>query len=193
VLRMTIADLNRNTVPELVVETEFRGMHDYTLNVRVFEWNGDDFVNRMASQLDHPLLELGRLYWDSGRALMYNGDLRLGDLDLNATIELVLRGGHAGGLAAMVSMPQLTEQHIWMWNGSEYTLVDIHYDEPVYKFQAASIGDLYSLIGKYDDAIPMYQQAIFDVDLKVWNQQKIEGQYFEREMDFFPELGSAEL
>lgn len=186
VLRLTIADLNGNALPELVVETEFWGMNDYTLNVRVFEWDGDQFVNRMAKEIDHPLFEQGRLYWKSGRALMYNGDLKLGDVDINGTIELVLRGGYAGGLAAMVSMPQLTEQHIWMWNGSEYTLVDIRYDEPVYKNQAASIGDLYSLIGNYDDAIATYQKAIFDSDLKVWNQQKIEAQYFGGDLDLFP-------
>ena len=185
VLSVTIADLNGNTLPELVVETEFWGMHDYTLNVRVYEWDGEDFVNRMASEIDHPLLELGRLYWESGRALMYNGDLKLGDVDINGTIELVLRGGYAGGLAAKVSMPQLIEQHIWMWNGSEYTLVEIRYDEPVYKYQAASIGDLYSLIGNYDDAIATYQQAIFDSDLNVWNQQKIEAQYFGGDLDLF--------
>ncbi|MEA1979336.1 MAG: hypothetical protein U9N80_15720, partial [Chloroflexota bacterium] len=185
VLRLTIADLNGNALPELVVETEFWGMNDYTLNVRVFEWDGDQFVNRMAKEINHPLFEQGRLYWESGRALMYNGDFKLGDVDINGTIELVLRGGYAGGLAAMVSMPQLTEQHIWMWNGSEYTLVDIRYDEPVYKYQAASIGDLYSLIGNYDDAIATYQQAIFDSDLKVWNQQKIEAQYFGGDLDLF--------
>ena len=186
VLRLTVADLNGNALPELVVETEFWGMHDYTLTVQVFEWDGETFVNRMAAEIDHPLLELGRLSWESGEARMFNGHMRLGDVDLNGTIELVLRGGYAGGLAAMVSMPQLTEQHIWMWNGREYTLVDIRYDEPVYKYQAASIGDLYSLIGDYDDVIAMYQQAIFDSDLKVWNQQKIEAQYFGGDLDLFP-------
>jgi len=186
VLRVTIADLNGNAVPELVVETEFWGMHDYTLNVSVYEWDGEEFVSRMPERMDHPAYKLGLLYWESGRALMYNGSMKLGDVDLNGTIELVLRGGQAGGLVAMVSMPQLTEQHIWMWTGREFSLVDIRYDEPIYKFQAASIGDLYNLMGKYDDGIAAYQQAIFDSDLKIWNQQKIEAQYFGGDMDLFP-------
>ncbi len=186
VIRVTITDLNGNSVPELVVETEFWGMHDYTLNVSVYEWDGEEFVSRMPETMDHPAYKLGLLYWESGRALMYNGSMKLGDVDLNGTIELVLRGGQAGGLVAMVSMPQLTEQHIWMWTGREFSLVDIRYDEPIYKFQAASIGDLYTLMGKYDDGIAAYQQAIFDSDLKVWNQQKIEAQYFGGDMDLFP-------
>lgn len=174
VIRVTIADLNGNAVPELVVETEFWGMHDYTLNVRVYEWDGEDFVNRMASEIDHPLLELGRLYWESGRALMYNGDLKLGDVDINGTIELVLRGGQIGGMEANMSAPQLSEQHIWMWSGHEFTFVDVLFSEPTIKFHAASIGDLYSLMGKFEEATAFYQQAIFDQELIAWNVLWIE-------------------
>ena len=174
VLQATIVDLNGNSVPELVVETEFWGVHNYTLNVRVYEWDGQEFVNRMPSQLDHPLLERGWLYWERGRALMYNGDLVLGDVDINGTIELVLRGGEIGGMEAMMSAPQLSQQHVWMWNGREFTLVDVTFSEPEFKFHAAQIGDLYSLMGKYDDAIAFYQQAIFDTELIAWNVEWME-------------------
>ncbi len=174
VLRVTIADLNGNTVPELVVETEFWGMHDYTLNVRVYEWDGENFINRMASEIDHPLLERGLLYWESGRALMYNGDLKLGDVDINGTIELVLRGGFIGGMEALVSAPQLSEEHIWMWNGREFTIVEVGFSEPTIKFHAASLGDLYSLLGKFEEATAFYQQAIFDQELQAWNVEWIE-------------------
>jgi tetratricopeptide (TPR) repeat protein len=174
VLRSTITDLNGNAVPELVVETEFWGVHDYTLNVSVYEWDGEEFVNRMPSQLDHPLLEHGWLYWERGRALMYNGELVLGDVDINGTIELVLQGGEIGGMEAMMSAPQLSQQHVWMWNGREFTLVDVTFSEPELKFHAAQIGDLYSLMGKYDDAIAFYQQAIFDTELIAWNVEWME-------------------
>jgi hypothetical protein len=174
VLRSTIADLNGNRVPEIVIETEFWGVHDYTLTVYVLEWNGEEFVDRLPEDLNLPLKERGWLYWNPASALMYNGDLKLGDVDINGTIELVLEGGTAGGMEAMFSAPQLTQQHIWMWNGSEFTLVEVNFSEPTLKFHAAFIGDVKSLMGHYEEAISFYQQAIFDTELIAWNSEWVE-------------------
>jgi tetratricopeptide (TPR) repeat protein len=169
-MKVTIIDLNGNALPEFVIEIQYWGVNDYTLEVRVFEWDGVDFVNRMAKQINHPYFNIGRLYWDPGRALMFNGDLFLRDVDHNGTIELVLSGGVEGGMVSMVSAPQLPEEHTWMWNGFEYTLVDVRFSEPTIKFHAAWLGDLYSLMGEYDRAIAYYQQATFDSELIAWNK-----------------------
>jgi hypothetical protein len=174
VLRETIADLNGNRVPELVVETETWGASNYTLTVFVLEWNGTEFVDRLPEELDHKLLERGWLYWSPANALMYNGVLKLGDVDFNGTIELVIEGGTSGGMDAIFSAPQLEQQHIWMWTGAEFNLTEINFSEPTLKFHAAYIGDIYSLMGHYKDAISFYQQAIFDTELIAWNSEWID-------------------
>jgi tetratricopeptide (TPR) repeat protein len=169
VLRHTLADLNGNQVPDLVVETEVSGEKDYTLAVRVLEWDGVEFVDRLPEHLNHPLLEQGWLTWSPGNALMYEGKLKLVDVDINGTIELVLEGGAIDGLEDYLAAAPLTVKHIWMWTGSGFDLVDIQFSKPTIKVHAAQIGDAYSLMGNYKKAIEFYQQSIFDPELLAWN------------------------
>lgn len=100
---------------------------------------------------------------------MYNGSLRLKDVDANGTVELLLKGGAEGGFAGQRSAPQLRETHTWMWNGSEYTFVDVTFSAPRLKFQAVQAADLYSRMGQYERAFELYHRAIYDDRLIAWN------------------------
>jgi tetratricopeptide (TPR) repeat protein len=164
-----VRDLNRNGVRDIVVVSEWWGAHNYTMDVQVFEWNGESIVNRMAQDINHPYQEMGRLYGYGGSASMFNGYLRMEDVDSNGTIELLLSGGAEGGLMANMSAPQLWETHTWMWNGSVYTFVDVTFSEPMYKYQAVVAADLYSQMDQYDRALELYNRAIYDDSLDAWN------------------------
>ena len=107
-----IRDLNANGIPELVVSTMFLGAHDGTLSMDVYEWGGQDFVNRLPEKINHPYGDRAVAYVEFGSVHMYNGSVRFADVDNNGTIEILLDGGGDG----------FYEDTIWMWNGKVFDL-----------------------------------------------------------------------
>lgn len=112
--RAYIKDLNGNGIPELVVTTMFLGAHDGTLSMQIFEWDGQDFANRLPEKIDHPFGDRAIAYIEHEAVHMYNGTVHFSDVDNNGTIEIQLNGGGN----------DLYEDTLWMWNGEVFALVD---------------------------------------------------------------------
>ena len=167
-----IADLNANGMPELVLADEFWGMHDYTLMVKIYEWNGAEFQSLIPKEQSRaPSARNG--YGELGYAAMWDGHFELVDVDGNGTTELVIEGGVGGGLDALLNGgPQRSERNTWMWNGTQFIFTDVSFSAPEYRFQAIQDGDDASLTGEFDRAIRAYRASIEDDHLNGWNPRQ---------------------
>jgi tetratricopeptide (TPR) repeat protein len=172
-------DLNLNGVQDLLISSEYSGERNYTLNVEAYEWDGGDFVSLMPEVVNHPYYAMGHIMFDPGyQVSMYNGYMDLEDVDGNGTIELILRGGRVGGYIALLSAPQTSEIHTWMWNGEEFNFYDVAFSKSTLKIHAVQAGDVAARIDKFEQALELYWQAIEDPTLEAWNVER---------NDWFPE------
>ena len=94
-MKLLADDLTRSGVTNLIVTTDDEGMgnFNYTLNVLVFEWKGEEFANLAPEEVHHPFTQLGRVMYVGGYHIpMFRGEMELRDVDWNGTIEVILTG-----------------------------------------------------------------------------------------------------
>jgi hypothetical protein len=178
-MKILTQDLTRSGVHNLIITTDNEGMgnDNYTLNVLVFEWNGQEFTNLAPEEIHHPFVQLGRVMYVGGYHLpMFRGEMELRDVDWNGTIEIILNGvGVDGGFW---SAPLREETHIWMWNGEEFNLFDVSLSPAVLKLHAVHDGDFAALQSNYSDALNSYWRAINDTSLEPWNADRLDYFFF---------------
>jgi tetratricopeptide (TPR) repeat protein len=168
-------DLNSDGVADLLIESSYMGARNSTLNVQVYEWNGEAFVSLIPEAVHHPYQALGHIMFDSDvQVSMFNGHLRLEDIDRNGTVEIILRGGVEYGYVAQLSAPQPIEIHTWMWNGDEFNFFDVAFSPPTLKIHAVQAGDVASQLSNYEEALELYWQTIEDPSLEAWNVERNE-------------------
>jgi hypothetical protein len=170
-MKILTQDLNKSGVQNLIITTdnEGRGNDNYTLNVLVFEWNGQEFANLAPEDVHHPYAQLGQVMFVGGYHFsMYRGEMELGDVDWNGTIEIILNG--VGGY---YFEPLREETHTWMWNGEEFNLFDVSLSPAVLKLHAVHDGDLAALQSNNNDALNSYWRAINDSSLEAWNADRL--------------------
>jgi tetratricopeptide (TPR) repeat protein len=168
-------DLNSNGVADLVIESSYMGARNSTLNVEVYEWDGDEFVSLIPEAVHHPYHALGHIMFDPGvQVSMFNGHMELEDIDRNGTIEIILRGGVEYGYIGQLSAPQSVEIHTWMWNGEEFNFYDVAFSQPTLKIHAVQAADVASQLSDYAEALDLYWQAIKDPALEAWNVERNE-------------------
>jgi tetratricopeptide (TPR) repeat protein len=168
-------DLNSNGVADLVIESSYMGVRNSTLNVEVYEWDGDEFVSLIPEAVHHPYHALGHIMFDPGvQVSMFNGHMELEDIDRNGTIEIILRGGVEYGYIGQLSAPQAVEFHTWMWNGEEFNFYDVAFSQPTLKIHAVQAADVASQLSDYAEALDLYWQAIKDPALEAWNVERNE-------------------
>lgn len=51
---------------------------------------------------------------------------------------------------------------------------DLKMDPPEYRFQAVQDADRYFLLGRYDEALALYKQAIYNDQLEWWTQERMD-------------------
>ena len=73
-------------------------------------------------------------------------------------------------------LPWGHEYHYYKWDGVNYLFDGKGYHNPTYRYQAVQYGDRYSANGEYDQALEMYQQAIFNQSLEWWSPERKENE-----------------
>ncbi len=177
-MKILADDLTRSGVQNLIVTTDNEGMgnDNYTLNVLVFEWDGEEFANLAPEEVHHPFTQLGQVMYVGGYHIpMFRGEMEFRDIDRNGTIEIILNGVGVGGGYWSASLRE--ETHTWMWNGEEFNLFDVSLSPAVLKLHAVHDGDIAALQSNYNEALNSYWRAINDTSLEPWNADRLEYNY----------------
>ncbi len=164
-----VADMNLDGIKELIVETSvLAGWTGSTYLAQIFEWDGIQFESMVNSPMQDQMC-MGWAWPDSHTVCMANADIFIKDFDGNGTKELVLSGGvlYAGLYYNMG--PWRTETQIYSWNGDTFVYFTSYFSAPEYRYQAVQDGDRAALQGNYQEALDLYQQAIFSDKLDWWS------------------------
>ena len=158
----SIRDANRNGLPELLMITGYltQGGHDYD----IIEWDGTGFRS---------LLPKDDRRW-ADFFVNARGYVRFEDRDGDLVDEVVIESGIPIWSTYDMGLPWRNETIIYKWDGFLYRYQRKDMAPPEFRFQAVQDGDYYTLLGEYDKAASLYQQAIFDPDLEWWSPERRE-------------------
>lgn len=154
-----IEDLNMDGVDEIVA---FAGDERYRF-ITILEWDGS--IYQILNWLPDDRQELCA-------TLLGPSTFEFSDEDKSGLPELILYqtipiwGEYIDGL------PWREETRTCSWNGTMYVHTHTEYAPPEYRFQAVQDGDRAMLVGKYDEALDLYQQAIFSDQLDWWSGER---------------------
>ena len=157
VLIHDIMDLNRDSVTEILFSVSWT----YETDVFIGQWDGTQFAS-LIKQYDEEYFQW--LYWIA----VIEGDIEIVDQEDDGIFELIIT---TKPYVPEVGMrPKRPRTEIWGWDGASYTLTEVNYGQPEHRFQAVCYGDDASSYGDYENALALYQQAIFDESLLGWSQ-----------------------
>jgi len=167
-IRFTIPeDMNLNGIPEVIID-EQSGHMNLSHEVTIYEWDGNQFTSIIQGGQYAEGKYFNTAYMDGVTTI------NLQDTDGNKTLELILNADEPFHETSSYSIgfPWRKETHIFSWNGSLFTLNRVEFSPPEYRFQAVQDGDRASLIGKYDQALKLYQDVIFSDTLAWWSDSR---------------------
>ncbi len=166
---LAIKDVNNDGMNELVIrETTC----EYCEGMWVYEWDGHVFQSLVRSRWYRDVGNPELKYFDVAELDGYSSS-SIKDIDHNGTYELILEGGIPSWMGATFGGegPYRTETDIYMWDGKYYTPYSQKYSPPNFRFEAVQDGDDETMKGEYDTALASYQAAIFNDQLKSWNEE----------------------
>ncbi len=156
---LALEDMNADGIPEIVVE--FSGCSGSgCFGISAFEWNGKDFQDLT-----------------DGVGMDGLRDVKIQDLDHNGTKEIVLTGDVPGHGSVILMLPWRLKTDVYSWNGQAIALASESFAPPQYRYQAIQDADRLVLSGKYDQALALYQDAIFSDKLDWWSAERREYEY----------------
>ncbi|MFZ6028189.1 MAG: hypothetical protein ACOYYS_10790 [Chloroflexota bacterium] len=176
---VAIRDINQDGV----VEIAFYGalLYSWATYYRIFAWDGDDFRDLIQQGEDTPawlaFADAQGLFWYEGG---YIGESAVGgsftsgvlqDLDGDGTEEFVADIGVRQKHDILRNGPWRRVQETYQWDGEHYMFVGLTIDPPEYRFQAVQDGDRMVYIGKYEEALALYQTAIFSDQVIAWSPE----------------------
>jgi hypothetical protein len=159
-----VSDVNADGINEVVYSFLANVTEEHTnVSAQALAWDGKVFRELL---LDDPYPGS-----DQNRDTV-DAYLEIRDVDRNGTMELVFpsevfnspkgMGTDADCRGGVVR----NSYSIWMWDGEYYRHMWREPVAPVYRFQAAFDGDLFSSLALFDKAETMYLRAVFDSSLK---------------------------
>jgi len=119
----------------------------------VIHWTGDHFDQ--AVELPEPD--------EHGGPSIFNGDVDLRDVDADGRLELVLSGGWSPRYG-----PGRNQTDIWGWDNGSLVFLRTEYAASEFRIHAVYDADASYLAKEYDEALALYQRAIFDDKLLGW-------------------------
>ena len=175
-----VGDINRDGIAEIVF---YDGVaYAAATYYRVLGWNGHDFTDLIQRGEDSAVWLSSRegrdLFWYGLPS--YAGDFTTGgsfssidlqDLDADGTTELVVSIGIRQDAGTLRTGPWRKTREIYRWDGELYRLWQMDIDPPQYRFQAIQDGDRMSTMGRYEEALALYQMAISSDKLYAWSQE----------------------
>ncbi len=162
---LEIKDANQNGISELYIfiSQDTQGGQDF----QIYEWSELGFQNVIVDVYDRPA-EHRTIY--TGSPLI---SLTFEDFDNNGILELLWYWDiPLGPDPYTLFLPSRRVIQVYSWNGQGYEFQRQIFDPPQYRFQAVQDGDRASLEGRYDDALALYQDAIFSDQLAWWNHDR---------------------
>jgi hypothetical protein len=159
-------DMNLDGIPEIIADEQ--GGHGYpTSIVTVYAWNGTEFVPLTQGFFPYRRDIISYIFWHMVARVSVQ------DVDGNGTLELLLTGlPEPGSALYSEGVPWRKETDTYTWNGAIFTLSNVAFTPPEYRFQAVQDGDRLALAGDREGALDLYQQAIFDVQLEGWSLER---------------------
>jgi hypothetical protein len=149
-----IVDLNLNGIPEIIVNsTQCGSVCGSTTNI--FEWDGKSF--QKYGQLNFGDLD----------------EITISDIDRNGTKEIILTGGTPACISCSSFVPQRLMFTMYGWNGENFVEISTEFASPEYRFQAIQDADVATLVGKYEEAFRLYNEAIFNEKLEWWSPERM--------------------
>jgi hypothetical protein len=159
-----VQDMNQDGVPEIVYAFVYNA--GFVVGAErlfyIIEWDGADFVNLVFGSLDR----FGR-FDPCECAIVSNGDGEIRDTNGDGYLELTVTWGLP--LQDWIyDYPPREWTDIFAWNGTAFTLARSEDGPPAYRLHALWDGDDASRLGRYDEALALYQRVIFDESLLPW-------------------------
>jgi hypothetical protein len=184
---VAIQDMNRDEIPELVVQDQIfsAGVRMY----RIYEWNGTEFQSLIRAEQDL----LAWFYTPEGRGLNWYSSGQpnylhwaaeiegvasaadIKDVDGNGTMEFIVHNQIAP-VRLRGYVPERETIDTYTWNGVLFLWDEVEIEPPVYRFQAVQDADRMSWIGEYQKALDLYQAVILDNDLLAWSPEHYQEQ-----------------
>jgi Tol biopolymer transport system component len=172
-----VTDMNLNGTPDVVVQSI--GTSLGKIAVEIYEWNGDKFIPLIQTTHGEKHPDQSRivriLHWyedymgDDAAVLNGRTDIIIDDLDGNGTKELILTDCGPVHMDTVRNLgPWRGKRLVYTWDGIHFLLSSIEMDPPEYRFQAVQDADQAALVGDYDRALALYQDAIFNEELLSW-------------------------
>ncbi|MDP1544387.1 MAG: hypothetical protein Q8L87_00070 [Anaerolineales bacterium] len=144
----SIRDINLNGIPEVVFEIQ---------NVLVvIEWDGNLFTEILG------IRDFGASRYD------------IQDVNDDGLLEITLSRGYPPFGDEQEEFPWRHYTSTYAWNGASYILKSKEFEYPEYRFQAIQDADVYASSGLNDKAYLYYQDAVSNVNLEWWSQERRE-------------------
>jgi hypothetical protein len=188
-----IQDINLDGIPELIMISRAFGFMSATQYLQVVEWDGKTFSNIISSPPLYPYRSLANTWYRevySSESGMYfePGSVELQDIDHNGTLEIIINISIPFHPDSRSHGPWRGGRDIFTWNGEAFVLLKSEIDPPEYRFQAVEDADQDVLIGLYDQALSLYQEAIFSDQLKGWSSELYQQQFEQPYLSLDPTL-----
>jgi hypothetical protein len=158
--KILVQDLNLNSVPDVI----FLQLYGNSLQIHTFEWDGSTFQGLSPSA-------------ETGQGITVE------DVDQNGTKEIIATGiislygfyGYPYFGSSDFNIPQIRLMtYVYSWNGANFVFSSEKFEAPQYRFQATQDGDYEALLKEYDQALLLYQDAIFSNELNWWSPAQYE-------------------
>jgi hypothetical protein len=144
----SIRDINLNGIPEVVFKIQ---------NVLVvIEWDGNLFTEILG------IRDFGSSHYD------------IQDTNDDGLFEITLSRGYPPLGVESEELPWRYYISTYAWNGTSYILKSKEFEYPKYRFQAIQDADIYGNVGLNEKAYSYYQDAISNVNLEWWSQERRE-------------------
>jgi hypothetical protein len=165
---MQVVNLNGNGIPEIIV----MGTHGVSYPVSTiffYEWNGKTFAN-----VGHTVILALR-------------QTKIFDIDENGIKEISFSVDNPSCLSCKNFIPKRQRTITYGWNRIEFAEVSNEFEFPEYRFQAIQDADAMTIIGRFDKALQLYEEAILSKKLEWWSSERM--QYEQARADsWIPEL-----
>jgi hypothetical protein len=155
-------DNNQNGIPELTMLLGFMSQGGHAFGV--YEWDGEVFTSLIPPP--YPEYPDYRSIWVEA-----TGKIDYEDINQNSVKELVVNSGVPIWSVYHDGLPWRNKRTIYFWNGQQYGPGHREFEPPEFRFQAIQDGDLALSQQEYAKAIELYQQAIFDAELKAYSPE----------------------
>jgi hypothetical protein len=176
---LEVGDVNRDGVAEITFYDLI--FNDWESYFRILEWDGEHFVDLIQRGREDPAWKdstLGRfLTWYD--PYQYLGAFEMGgwvnevnyrDQDGDGMLEFYLDLNSPFSYDALILGPWRSTHEIYTWDGRKYMFSGLEIDPPRYRFQAVQDGDRLSFVGRYAEALALYQTAIFGSGMATWSR-----------------------